>query len=63
MISVDSAMHTLYTSVGTTEYVSESSYTTARSYTPDPILQPKPHEFSIQAPLLHAEFQVDTLAK
>jgi hypothetical protein len=63
MISVDSAMHTLYTVLDTSEYKASSSYTTARSYTPDPMLQPKPHEFSIQAPLLRLEFQVDTLGK
>lgn len=63
MISVDSAMHTLYATLGTSEYKASSSYTTASAYTSDPILQPKPHEFSIQAPLLRPEFQVDTLGK
>ena len=63
MISVESAMHTLYTSVGTSEYVSESSYTTARSYTPTPMLTAQPKPFLPMAPLLRLEFQVDTLAK
>ena len=56
-------MHTLYATLGTSEYKASSSYTTASAYTSDPILQPKPHEFSIQAPLLRPEFQVDTLGK
>ena len=63
MITVDSAMYALYTTVGTSEYTAESSYTTVRSYTPTPIFEPKPQPFSPMAPLLHVEFQVDTLGK
>ena len=63
MITVESAMHTLYATVANTEYTAESSYTTVRSYTPNPILQPQPQPFCMEAPLLYTEFQVDTLGK
>ena len=62
MITVESAMQSLYATVTDTVYKSESSYTTVRSYTANPLFQPEPLPFCPQAPLLRIEFQVDTLS-
>ena len=55
-------MQSLYATVTDTVYKSESSYTTVRSYTANPLFQPEPLPFCPQAPLLRIEFQVDTLS-
>jgi hypothetical protein len=40
-------------------YTIQSYSTTAREFTPDPLLHPKPVAFQPLAPLLYTAFQVD----
>ena len=51
MITADDAMRTLYQMAGTQPYVQRTHSTTARKFTPDPILAPQRREFKLD-PLL-----------
>ena len=60
MREVPSSVLLLYTA-NKSAYTIGSYSTTAREFTPDPVLNPKPVAFQPLAPLLIAKFQVDRL--